>query len=517
MLVRIGVDVGGTNTDAVLMEGDTLLAQAKVPTSPDVTSGIEASIGAVMRDAGSDAQPSAVMLGTTHFTNALLEQRGLAKTAVLRLCLPATTLLPPLCDWPDPLKHAIGGLSYMAHGGHEFDGREISPLDPEEIRKATLKMQAEGVQAVAVSGVFSPIEPGHEERAAAVIRETAPELRVTLSHRIGRVGILERENAAALNAALSAAAERIIPRIHESMGKLGLDVPLYLSQNDGTLMDADFATRYPVFTIASGPTNSMRGAAFLSGIRNGIVMDVGGTSTDGGALVNGFPREASVWVEMAGVRTNFRMPDVVSIALGGGSIIETTPLRVGPTSVGHRLTQEARVFGGMTLTASDLAVAGGLAKMGDPDVVRDLDRSLVEEGLSHIRRMLEDVMDRVKLSRGDVPLVLVGGGSVLAPNPLTGASEIVRPRHAEVANAIGAAIAQVGGQVEKVYALEQMGREEALANARTLAVERAVAAGGQRDTVEVVEVEEIPLTYIPSNAVRIRIKAVGDLGVGDRG
>ena len=146
MLTRIGVDVGGTNTDAVIMQGKKLLAQAKVPTSPDVTSGIEASIGAVMRDAGSDAQPSAVMLGTTHFTNALLEQRGLAKTAVLRLCLPATTLLPPLCDWPDPLKHAIGGRSYMAHGGHEFDGREISPLDAEEIRNAVLQMQAEGVR-----------------------------------------------------------------------------------------------------------------------------------------------------------------------------------------------------------------------------------------------------------------------------------------------------------------------------------------------------------------------------------
>ena len=311
--------------------------------------------------------PSAVMLGTTHFTNALLERRRLAKTAVLRLCLPATTLLPPLCDWPDPLKQAIGGRSYMAHGGHEFDGREISPLEPEEIRKAALQMQAEGVQAVAVSGVFSPIEQSHEERAAEVIRQTAPELRVTLSHRIGRVGILERENAGALNAALSVAAERIIPRIRESIGKLGLNVPLYLSQNDGTLMDADFATRYPVFTIASGPTNSMRGAAFLSGVRNGIVMDVGGTSTDGGALVNGFPREASVSVELAGVRTNFRMPDVVSIALGGGSIVDTNPLRVGPISVGHRLTQEARVFGGETLTASDLAVAGGLARMGDAD------------------------------------------------------------------------------------------------------------------------------------------------------
>ena len=511
MLVRIGVDVGGTNTDAVLMRGNDLIAQAKSPTTPDVTSGIAASIQGVMDGGTHSVRPEAVMLGTTHFTNALLERRGLAATAVLRLCLPATTLLPPLADWPIPLMESIGHHTYMAHGGHEFDGREISSFDPDEVKSTVEDMRAKGVQSVAVSGVFSPINPAHEERAAALIRQVAPELRVTLSHEIGRVGILERENAAALNAALSAAAERVIPSIQSAIYSLGLDVPLFISQNDGTLMDSGFATRYPVFTIASGPTNSMRGAAFLSGVRDGIVIDVGGTSTDGGALVNGFPREASVEVAIAQVRTNFRMPDVISIPLGGGSIVTAEPLRIGPRSVGYRLSTESRVFGGTVTTASDLAVAGGLAHMGNPNAVKGLDRSLVEDGLNAIRRKLEAVIDQVKLSRHDVPVVLVGGGSVLATDCLKGSAQVIRPPHAEVANAIGAAIAQVGGQVEKVYSLDSMGRDEALSNARAEAVEKAVAAGAERASVEVVEMEEIPLTYIPSNAVRIRIKAVGDL------
>ena len=145
--------------------------------------------------------------------------------------------------------------------------------------------------------------------------------------------------------------------------------------------------------------------------------------------------------------------------------------------------------------------------MGDPDAVSDIDPNLVNEGLAHIQRMLEDVVDRVKLTRGDVPLILVGGGSVLAPTPLSGASEIIRPSHAEVANAIGAAIAQVGGQVEKVYALDEMTREEALADARAAATQQAIDAGAAPDTIEIVEVEEIPLTYLPSNATRIRTKA----------
>ena len=105
----------------------------------------------------------------------------------------------------------------------------------------------------------------------------------------------------------------------------------------------------------------MRGAAYLSGVSDGIVVDIGGTSTDVGALVKGFPRESAVAVNLAGVRTNFRTPDMVSIALGGGTVVERVPWRMGPESVGYRLTDEAMVFGGETLTTTDIAVAHGRA------------------------------------------------------------------------------------------------------------------------------------------------------------
>ena len=117
----------------------------------------------------------------------------------------------------------------------------------------------------------------------------------------------------------------------------------------------------------------------------------------------------------------------------------------------------------------------------------------------------------MKLSMAAVPVILVGGGSILVGDTINGATEVIRPPHAEVANAIGAAIAQVGGQIEKVYSLENLGREEALKSARDEAVEKAVVAGAERASVEVVEMEEVPLTYLPSNAVRVRVKAVGDL------
>ncbi len=509
--MRIGVDVGGTNTDAVLMDGSKLLAQAKVPTTADVTSGIVAALEEALTQRPPDAVVTSVMLGTTHFTNALLEGKGLAPTAVLRLCLPATTLLPPLVDWPGELRDAIGGLTFMVSGGHEFDGREISSLNLAEVRDAARKMRREGVRSVAVCGVFSPVTSAHEQAAAELLREEIPGVHVTQSHENGRIGILEREKASTLNACLADLAADTIRGIREALEVLGLKARLYLSQNDGTLMDADFAARFPVFTIASGPTNSIRGAAFLSGVRDGIVVDVGGSSTDVGALVRGFPREASASVDLAGVRTNFRMPDVVSKALGGGSVIRKAPLQIGPESVGYRLTQEALVFGGSTLTATDVAVAGGLAGVGDPKLVRGLAAGTVAKALQEIQRRVEEAVDQVKTSPAPAPVVLVGGGSVLVDDHINGAAEVLRPEHAGVANAIGAAIAQVGGQMERVFSLENADRRQALAACQGAAVDRAVAAGADPNTVEVVEVDEVPLTYLPSNAILIRVKAAGDL------
>ena len=510
----IGVDVGGTNTDAVLMDGNNLLGAAKVPTTEDVTAGIVHAVTELFAQLTPGAVVDAVMVGTTHFTNALLEGRNLSPTAVLRLALPATQLLPPLVDWPTPLRDAVGGFTYMVQGGHEFDGREIAALDREELKNAVQDMRRQGVRALAVSGVFSPVNPSHETEAAAMIREEAPEMRVCLSHENGRMGLLERENAAALNACLGEMAARTIGGIKQALASLGIDAPLFMTQNDGTLMDSEYAVQYPVLTISSGPTNSMRGAAYLSGVRDGVVVDVGGTSTDVGALVNGFPRESDVAIQFAGVRTNFRMPDTVSIPLGGGTIVELEPLRLGPESVGYRLTEDALVFGGETLTATDLAVAAGRASVGEPRRVERLASSLVDRAMMEIQGRVETAIDRVKLSFDDVPVVLVGGGSILLGDSLTGASRILRPEHAGVANAIGAAIAQVGGQVERVYSLESMGREQAIADCSAAAVSRAVAAGADPSSIEVVEIDEVPLTYVPSNATRVRVKAVGNLTIG---
>ena len=513
--MRIGVDVGGTNTDAVLMDGSRVVAFSKFPTTPDISSGIIQAVHHLLEDAvGSPDRITAVMIGTTHFTNAFVEGKGLLEVGALRIGLPAGRALPPMVDWPDKLRRTVGSHVFQVHGGYHYDGRENRPLNEAEVADAARQMRSKGLRAVAIAGIFSQVNAAQEERAADIVRNELPDAAITISSRIGRIGMLERENATIINASLAELSRNVVRSFRQSLETLNIGAPFYLSQNDGTLMNADFAEEHPVLTFASGPTNSMRGAAYLSGIKEGVVADIGGTTTDVGVLAHGFPRESSTTANIGGVRTNFRMPDVLSVGLGGGSYVRSgEQVTVGPDSVGFRLLEQGVVFGGDVLTASDIAVAGGPAKMGNPERIRHLEPSLIERGLDAIHRKLEEAVDRMKTSADEVPLVLVGGGAVLISRPVAGTSDVIVPENADVANAIGAAIAQVGGEVDRVFAYDEVGRDAAIKTATAEAVAMAIGAGALRDTVGTVDVEEVHLQYIPGGVVRLRVRVVGDLGM----
>ena len=512
--VRIGVDVGGTNTDAVLLRGRTVLASHKAPTAPDVGTGIVQAIKDVLLQGAMPATAVAgVMIGTTHFTNAFVEGKHLSRVGIVRLAAPATLSVRPLADWPVHLLEIVGDQAVIASGGYNYDGRPIAPLNPEEIRRIAQSFKARGIGAVAISSVFAPVNSEQEEAAARILESELPGVHLTLSGQIGRIGLIERENAAIMNSALLGMAKRVVGSFRQALAELGIRAPFFVSQNDGTLLDPDSVVRFPVLTFASGPTNSMRGAAFLSGATEALVMDIGGTTTDVGALVNGFPRESSIAVDIGGVRTNFRMPDILSVGLGGGSLVAASgsTVTVGPRSVGYRILTDALVFGGSQLTATDIAVAAGYADIGDRDRVRHLDRGLVKAAEDEIHRLAEDALDRMKTSAASARVVLVGGGSVLIHRDLAGVSELTIPTQAGVANAIGAAIAQVSGEVDRIFSYDKLGRERALADARAEAENGAIAAGAASDSVKIVDVEELPLQYLPGGAVRVRVKAVGDL------
>ncbi len=527
MFLRIGIDVGGTHTDAVILDEENRLVHAvKTETTRDVTTGIRKALIKVLEESGVDTvDVKAVMFGTTHCTNAIVERKGLAKTGLIRVGRPGAEAVDPLMEWPKELKQAIGDVKYLVHGGHEYTGEEIVPFNEDEVREVAKELKDHGVEAVAVCSIFSMVNADHEERAAEIVREElGPGVPITLSHEIGSVGLLERENSAVLNAALVKVAWRAIEAFHRALRDAGIEgASMFLTQNDGTLMSSDYARRYPILTVASGPTNSIRGAAYLTGLKDGIVVDVGGTTTLVGALVKGFPRESSIAVEIGGVRTNFRMPDLIAIGCGGGTVVRERDgtIVVGPDSVGYELVTKGMAWGGDTLTTTDIALAAGHAKIDDPRVdtrlLRDLDRGFVGRAVRKIIEALEESVDKIKTDPSPMPVVLVGGGGLLIPpeeyDKIKGVEEVTRPSSYQFANALGAAIAQVSGQIDKIYSLEATGREEVLGDAKNAAVERAVNAGAIPETVQVVEVEEIALPYLPGNAVRVRVKAVGDLHI----
>lgn len=514
MVLRLGIDVGGTNTDAVILRDRTVLAGVKRATTEDVLTGIAEVLEAVIEEAGVERdQIDVTMLGTTHFTNAVIERRALDPVAAIRLGLPATACLPPMVDWPADLVEQVGGHRYLLHGGYEFDGREIAALDEAELVRIAGEITEKGIKAAAISSVFSPINREMEERARDILQEHCPGLPVVLSSEIGRIGLLERESAAIMNASLLSLSDHTVAAFGRALENAGLTCPFYVTQNDGTLMAADMVRRFPVLTFASGPTNSMRGAAFLTGVKDAIVIDIGGTTTDVGALAHGFPRQAATVVDVGGVRTNFRMPDVFSIGLGGGSLVreDAGAVSVGPQSVGYRLTQEALVFGGGTLTATDIAVRAGMADVGDAAKVQKIEAGLVEKARAEIADMLEKAIERSRISPEPIPVIAVGGGSILAPDKV-GELDVLRPDHFAVANAVGAAIAQISGEVDRIFALENRSREECLRDAEKEASETAIAGGAVAETLTVIEREDVPLAYLPGNATRIHVKVVGEMG-----
>ncbi|KAI0746875.1 DUF917-domain-containing protein [Daedaleopsis nitida] len=566
-MLRIGVDVGGTNTDGVLIDvaridapARRVLAHHKAATTPDVSTGIQTAIRNVLTQAAvSPSHVASVSIGTTAFINAVLEAdaRRLASVAVIRICGPYTKQCPPFIDFPNRLRALTEGHVAYVDGGFEIDGREILPLNEQQIVHECALIKAKGLANVVLSAVFSPLDSDgkHEAAAKAVVeRELGPTVNVVCSRDVGQVGLLERENASILNASILAFAQRTIRGFQRATRALALACPLYLTQNDGTLTTAAAAARLPIRTFASGPTNSMRGAAFLAGLddrqphphphprpRNDdadahagqperrpiIVVDVGGTTTDVGVLLpSGFPRQAASFIEVGGVRTNFAMADVQSIGLGGGSVVRPAcagaegsgssasprvAVTVGPESVGHNLARDAQVFGGAVLTATDLVVAGGRAELGERTRVAGVPRGVVEGGMQTIKKLLEGIIDKMKTSPEDITVLLVGGGSIIAPDQLAGVKEIVRPPFFSVANAVGAAMAKVAGEVDTIEILAGRDLHTVVEAIKFQALRKAVAAGADPATTKIVEIVHLPVQYVTNEATRIMVKAAGDL------
>ena len=210
-MIRVGVDVGGTNTDAVVMKGQKFLGGAKRPTTEDILTGVENAIQAALGEAKiSSDSVDVLIIGTTHFVNALVQRTKLAQTGLIRMCLPSGSSVLPFADWPESLVNGMKGSCKLVKGGYEMDGNEISPLDKDELIDAAKELSDLGCNQIAISSVFATVRGDMEDEALELISKVMPKLSITLSKSIGGMGLLERENAAIINASLKPLALSLI-------------------------------------------------------------------------------------------------------------------------------------------------------------------------------------------------------------------------------------------------------------------------------------------------------------------
>ncbi|MCH4816175.1 MAG: hydantoinase/oxoprolinase family protein [Saccharolobus sp.] len=509
--IRIGIDIGSTHTDAVALEGKELIVADKVMTTPDLTTGLLNAISKVMEKLGERKnEVDTLMIGTTHGLNALHQGKGLNRVAIIRIGLPAGEGVPPVFDWPEQLASFVT-YKYMVRGGHEYTGEEIVEMDEDKIRKIAEDISGK-VDAIAISSIFSVVNSSHEIRAKEILREKGINVPIVLSHEIGGIGLLERENSAILNALILKIFENLINKIKQLLSSLGIEnVKLFFAQNDGTVASEDFIKNYPIFTVAGPVSNSIRGAHLLTGIKDAIVMDVGGTTTNVGVLHEGYPRESSSVVEIAKIRTNFRMPDIYTMALGGGTIVNKE--KIGPESVGYALINKGIAWGGDTLTATDVAmIVKGITIDGtNPQlIINKFPQEYLLSIYTNMVGMWEDAIDLMKTSKDDVTVIVVGGGSIMVPEKLKGAMEVIRPQNAQYANAIGATLTKVGATMERTFSYDQITRENAIKSLIDEAKSLAIKAGALHTTIEVREIEEMQIPYLPGNSVKVKVKVVGE-------
>ncbi len=443
------MDVRAAGADIVLMDADDrLLTKVGIPASGGAVPPIQRVIACAVSRLGADpGRVTHATLSASHSMSAVLEQRAVSRVAVVRIGWPLTGALPPLSTWPAELRRAVSaGVSTVA-GGVEYDGRMSAPLDETAIARFLHSVAGEA-DAVAIAGVFSPIDPGHELAAAAVVqRELGREVSISLSHEIGSLGLLGRENATVLNAALTRAAGKIGDELRAALAHESMDAEPFFAQNDGSVMALEHALRFPVLALGGRAAAGMRGAAYLSGVGDAVVVSVGASSAAVGVLVNGYPRETDVPPEVEGIRMDFRAPSVAEIPVGAGGQEFVTALH------------------------------GAIARTwGAPAAL---------------------------------PLVVVGEGSDLVPEEVPGISEVMRPAEGDVACAIGMTIAPVSGQADVIYADRGAPWARTVQEARSLAIGRAVVAGADPRRVDVVEVTELPLFSLLDPAIRVRVRASG--------
>ena len=477
---RIGIDVGGTFTDAVIVDDAARIRIAKVRSTPaQIEAGFIDGLRALLERAS--AAPSSVDYlahGSTVATNAIV-QRRLARTALVTnegfrdVLAIGTQMRAHVYDlWtPEPEPVVPRALCFEVGGRLDAQGDVVTELDEPGVRRVAGRLREEGVEAVAVMLLFSFANPAHEERVGAILAEELPGVPVALSSRVvPEYREYVRASTTALNAALLPLLGAYVGAVDDAVAVEGVQVPLHLMQSNGGVAPAERARELPIALAASGPAAGVIGGARLAGVvgaRDVLTFDMGGTTADIGLVIGGEP-QVRFSGDAAGMPINLPQIDVLCIGAGGGSIASVDAfgaLRVGPASAGAEPGPAAYGRGGEDATVTDAhVVLGTLADHTRLAGRVPLDRTLavaaieravaeplgldVEAAAAAVLRIananMANALRVMSIARGHDPrrfaLVAIGGAGPMHACALAdelGIPRVVVPRYPGVAAALG--------------------------------------------------------------------------------
>ncbi len=322
----LGIDAGGTYTDVVLYDFDTnkVLGKAKAPTTRwDHSIGIGEALSQI--DPEQLQHVGLVSISTTLATNAIVENRG--QRAGLFI-MPPYGMFSPADITFRPIQMIAGKL--------EINGKEIEPIDPDEIRRYAQEMiETQGVSAFAVCGYASHNNPAHELAVKTVLTE-ATGMSVTCAHEVSD-GLNYRVRAvtAALNSRIIPCIEALIDDVTKTLHARGIHAPMMMVKSDGSLMGLQQARTRPIETILSGPASSVAGARHLAGVSDAVVIDIGGTTSDTALIVDGRVLTCAEGARVGGWRTQVESLNIRTLGLGGDSLItiDKQEYKIGPRRV----------------------------------------------------------------------------------------------------------------------------------------------------------------------------------------
>ena len=378
MSYRLGVDVGGTFTDLLLLDAATgRFWRYKTPSTPaDSSIGILHGVQAICADAGVDPAAIEIFLhGTTVATNAVLEGKGarvgLIVTEGYRDVMQIARSFVPgglagWIIWPKPRPLASLEDTIAVGGRMAADGTEVRPLDEVGARAALQSLKGRGVETVTVSLINSYVNGAHETRIGELASEIFPDAPVSLSHIVlPEMQEYERTLTTVANAAVQPVVGRYIRSLRNKLRATGMAGKIALLRSDGGLMSSEKAEEHPVSLLMSGPAGGVTGALWVAknaGLDNILTLDVGGTSTDVALIEHGEPRRVRT-TEVGHLSVRASSLDVKTIGAGGGSIAYvpelTKALRVGPQSAGAVPGPAAYGKGGTLPTVTDANVVLG--------------------------------------------------------------------------------------------------------------------------------------------------------------